>query len=81
MARPSIKVGPEMPTELPSVRADAPQGSPSVIPDVVRTTDQWGNVVETIMAVETPVTETREQIKARVKTSYIDTFGNLVETY
>lgn len=85
MSKQSVKIGPEMP-EVPSVRAEpAPDEQTGAdvpaAPESIRTTDAFGNVVETITAVATVKTESPVQVSARAKSRRTDSFGNIVETY
>jgi hypothetical protein len=84
----AVKIGPELPEGLGITRIDSslPEAQQTAVvveagPDVVRTVDILGNIVETIMRVEKPKVETREQVAARVVSKYTDTNGNTVETY
>ena len=81
----SVRIGPDMP-DLPMVKA-TPSPEPGTAPEVgvperqIVKTEINGLVVETIVSVEQPRVESASEIKARVKQSYTDTHGNLVETY
>ena len=84
-----VRIGPEMPEvpaintrDIPTTQEGATAPAPAVKQfDVVRAEQPNGIVVETIMAVQGPRPETREQIQARVKTSEKNRFGFTVETY
>ena len=85
MSKQSVKIGPDMP-DLPMVMATPspePQDTPVVeTPSVeVVKTEINGLMVETIVSVEKSRVETAVERKARVKQSYVDSHGNLVETY
>jgi hypothetical protein len=82
----SLRIDTDKPTSAPTVVSESPL--PENVLEVrengtyvVRTTDVNGNFVDTIMGVAKVQHETKEQVKARVKESYTDVNGNLVETY
>lgn len=85
MSKQKIAIGPEMP-DVPTMSADAAAANETETPassevETVSSTDAFGNVVETIVSVAAPKNETREQLAARVRESYTDANGNLIETY
>lgn len=84
----AVKIGPDLPEGLGITRIDASQPeekqapvTETATPDVLRTMDIHGNIVETIMTVQKPKVETRAELKARVLSTYVDGQGNTVETY
>lgn len=85
MSKQSVKIGPEMP-DLPMVKAEpSPEPQDTQVADSpsVETVKQTinGLVVETIVSIEKPRSESQAALKARVKESHTDIYGNLVETY
>lgn len=48
---------------------------------LVRNTDILGNIVETVMGMARPKVETVADLKARVKSSYVDAAGLTIENY
>lgn len=84
----AVKIGPELPEGLGITRVDASLPESKQIseavgegPQVVRTVDILGNIVETIIGVAKPKVETLTELKARVVSSYVDAQGNTVENY